>query len=125
MNALFLKDLADKTRRGLRGRVEKGKPGGGLAYGYKVARKFSPNGEAIKGDREIDQERAKIVRRIFKEYALKNKSPKVIASDLNAFVQIRELSKHKILKTLFWPPLKPISCKMNWSRYSVKNIKAG
>ena len=25
MNALFLKDLADKTRRGLRGRVELGK----------------------------------------------------------------------------------------------------
>ena len=31
MNALFLKDLADKTRRGLRGRVEAGKSGGGLA----------------------------------------------------------------------------------------------
>lgn len=30
MNAMFLKDLADKTRRGLRGRVEKGKSGGGL-----------------------------------------------------------------------------------------------
>ncbi|MBT6136841.1 MAG: recombinase family protein, partial [Rhodospirillaceae bacterium] len=29
MNALFLQDLADKTRRGLRGRVEQGKSGGG------------------------------------------------------------------------------------------------
>ncbi|MCH2038149.1 MAG: recombinase family protein [Rickettsiales bacterium] len=28
MNAIFLKDLADKTRRGLRGRVENGKSGG-------------------------------------------------------------------------------------------------
>ena len=83
MNALFLKDLADKTRRGLRGRVEKGKSGGGLAYGYKVARKFSPNGEVIRGDREIDEEQAKIVIRIFKEYAFENKSPKTIASDLN------------------------------------------
>ncbi|MFP3747674.1 recombinase family protein, partial [Achromobacter sp. SIMBA_011] len=36
MNALFLKDLADKTRRGLRGRVEDGKSGGGLCYGYDV-----------------------------------------------------------------------------------------
>jgi len=26
MNALFLKELADKTRRGMRGRVELGKP---------------------------------------------------------------------------------------------------
>ena len=36
MNALFLKDLADKTRRGLRGRVEAGKSGGGNSYGYDV-----------------------------------------------------------------------------------------
>jgi site-specific DNA recombinase len=38
MNALFLKDLADKTRRGLRGRVEAGKSGGGNSYGYDVVR---------------------------------------------------------------------------------------
>src|SRR3546814_9598621 len=38
MNALFLKALADKTRRGLRGRVEKGQSGGGLCFGYDVAR---------------------------------------------------------------------------------------
>ena len=38
MNALFLKDLADKTRRGLRGRVELGKSGGGLCYGYRVVK---------------------------------------------------------------------------------------
>ncbi len=30
MNALFLKDLADKTRRGLQGRIEAGKSSGGL-----------------------------------------------------------------------------------------------
>lgn len=83
MNSMFLKDLADKTRRGLRGRVEKGKSGGGLAYGYKVARKFNAAGEAIKGEREIDEDQAKIVRRIFREYALENKSPKAIASRLN------------------------------------------
>ena len=32
MNAMFLKDLADKTRRGLRGKVENGKSGGGDRY---------------------------------------------------------------------------------------------
>lgn len=83
MNAMFLKDLADKTRRGLRGRVEKGKSGGGIAYGYKVVKKFNSEGEAIRGDREIDEQQAKIVRRIFHEYALENKSPRAIASDLN------------------------------------------
>ena len=34
MNALFLKDLAQKTRRGLQGRVLQGLSGGGLCYGY-------------------------------------------------------------------------------------------
>ena len=33
MNALFLKDLAMKTRRGLEGRVRQGFSGGGNAYG--------------------------------------------------------------------------------------------
>src|SRR5271154_1113452 len=40
MNALFLKDLADKTRRGLRGRVAAGKSAGGLCYGYDVVREL-------------------------------------------------------------------------------------
>ena len=36
MNALYLKDLAEKTRRGLRGRVEAGRSAGGRCYGYDV-----------------------------------------------------------------------------------------
>ncbi|MES9993990.1 MAG: recombinase family protein [Candidatus Thiodiazotropha sp.] len=83
MNAMFLKDLADKTRRGLRGRVENGKSGGGLAYGYAVVKKFNADGEAQKGEREVVKEQAVIIRRIFEEYALKNKSPKAIADALN------------------------------------------
>jgi site-specific DNA recombinase len=38
MNALFLKDLGAKTHRGIRGRVEAGRVGGGNAYGYQVVR---------------------------------------------------------------------------------------
>jgi DNA invertase Pin-like site-specific DNA recombinase len=41
MNALFLKDLAEKTHRGLRGRIEDGKSAGGLCYGYRVVKEFS------------------------------------------------------------------------------------
>ena len=48
MNALFLKDLADKTRRGLRGRVEAGKSGGGKSYGYDVVKRFDAVGDAIR-----------------------------------------------------------------------------
>src|SRR4029453_17528168 len=65
MNALFLKDLADKTRRGIRGRVEAGKSGGGFCYGYKVRREISPGEPAATGDREIVQVQAEVIRRIF------------------------------------------------------------
>jgi DNA invertase Pin-like site-specific DNA recombinase len=60
MNALFLKDLADKTRRGLRGRVELGKSGGGLCYGYKV-RPATPEGDGT-GEREIVPAEAEVIR---------------------------------------------------------------
>src|ERR687888_1418245 len=60
MNALFLKDLADKTRRGLRGRVELGKSGGGLCFGYRV-RRATHDGVAM-GEREIVPAEAEVVR---------------------------------------------------------------
>ena len=82
MNALFLKDLAAKTHRGLRGRVEKGKAGGGLCYGYDVVKRLDGNGEPIRGERKINKVEATIVRRIFREFA-DGKSPKAIARDLN------------------------------------------
>ena len=83
MNALFLKDLADKTRRGLRGRIEAGKSGGGNCYGYDVVKKFNADGEAIRGERRINEFEAGIVRHIFNEYAA-GKSPRAIAAGLNA-----------------------------------------
>ena len=78
MNALYLKDLADKTRRGLRGRVEAGRSGGGNSYGYNVV----AGDENDRGKRAIDDAEAKIVIRIFKEYAT-GKSPRKIAFGLN------------------------------------------
>ena len=82
MNALFLKDLADKVRRGLRGRVEGGKSGGGNCYGYDVVKKFAADGEPVRGDRAINKFEACVVRRIFSNYA-SGKSPKRIAFELN------------------------------------------
>jgi len=49
MNALFLKDLAAKTHRGLRGRVEAGRSGGGNCYGYDVVHQPAGNGEIERG----------------------------------------------------------------------------
>ncbi|MGP8025219.1 MAG: recombinase family protein [Acidocella sp.] len=82
MNALFLKDLAAKTHRGLRGRVEKGKAGGGLCFGYRVVKKLDGNGEPLRGEREIVASEAITIRRIFGEFAA-GKSPRAIAVDLN------------------------------------------
>ena len=65
MNALFLKDLADKVRRGLRGRIEDGKSGGGNSYGYDVVRTFDAIGDPVRGERKINPAEAAIVREIF------------------------------------------------------------
>ncbi len=83
MNALFLKDLAAKIKRGQRGRVEVGKIPGGNSYGYKVIRKLCDNGTVTKGDREIDDEQANIIRRIFDEF-IAGHSARQIATHLNA-----------------------------------------
>jgi DNA invertase Pin-like site-specific DNA recombinase len=82
MNALFLKELAEKTRRGLRGRIELGKAGGGVSFGYRIVRRLE-NGLVTTGEREIVPEEAAIVRRIFNDYAT-GASPKQIAKTLNA-----------------------------------------
>ena len=83
MNALFLKDLAKKTHRGLRGRVEKGKSGGGLSYGYDLVRRLDAGGEPIRGERTINLVEAEVIRRIFRDYA-NGISPLAIAKRLNA-----------------------------------------
>jgi hypothetical protein len=81
MNAMFLKELADKTRRGLSGRVELGKAGGGLCFGYRIVRTFK-DGVVSTGEREIVPEEAEVIRRIFRDYVA-GISPKQIAKDLN------------------------------------------
>jgi len=83
MNALFLKDLADKTRRGQRGRVEKGKTGGGLCYGYDVVRSIGADGQPVTGERRINEAEAEVIRRVFQDYAA-GKSSRTIAFALNA-----------------------------------------
>jgi site-specific DNA recombinase len=82
MGALFLKDLAEKTRRGRRGRVEIGKAAGGNSYGYDPVTRIDADGQPVRGDRVINAAEASIVRRIFQDYA-KGKSPKRVAFELN------------------------------------------
>ncbi len=82
MSSLFLKDLAQKTHRGLEGRVRKGKSAGGITYGYDVVRDIQSDGSVTTGERAINDNQASIVRRIFEEFAM-GRSPRAIAGSLN------------------------------------------
>jgi site-specific DNA recombinase len=83
MNALFLKDLASKIRRGQRGRITSGFSAGGLSYGYQVTRELDVDGQPVAGKRSVKGDEAVVIRRIFTEYA-SGKSPRRIAAELNA-----------------------------------------
>jgi len=78
MAALFLKDLAQKTKRGQIGRVKAGRIPGGKSYGYDIVKR----GEE-RGLRAINAAEADVVRRIFREYA-DGKGTLSIVADLNA-----------------------------------------
>ena len=82
MNALYLKDLAQKTRRGLEGRVRASRSGGGKAYGYDVVREVDAQGDPVRGKRAVNAAEAAVVTRIFSAFA-SNRSPKAIAHELN------------------------------------------
>jgi len=82
MSALFLRQLAEKTHRGLEGRVKAGKSAGGLSYGYRLDRQPLPDGTWTTGDRVIDPTEAAIVTRIFTEYD-RGRSARAIAIGLN------------------------------------------
>lgn len=73
MNALFLKDLAAKTRRGIRGR---------LCYGYKVVKQLDARGDPIWGDREINETEAIVVCNVSRNFAA-GIAPRTIARPLN------------------------------------------
>lgn len=67
MNAVFLKDLSAKTRRGLIGVIESGRQVGPPAYGYRSVNQFDGT-DVIRGLREIDPDTSEIVRRIYNLY---------------------------------------------------------
>ncbi|CAH0150504.1 recombinase family protein [Roseomonas sp. CECT 9278] len=83
MGALYLKDLAAKTRRGQEGRVRKGFAFGPPPYGYRKVRQFDDKGDPVLGRREVDPVEAAIVCRIFGDYVA-GRSPREIAAALNA-----------------------------------------
>lgn len=83
MDAQFRKDLAAKVKRGQRGTISQKRFAAGIAYGYRKANRLDANGELIRGLREVDEDQAEVVRRIFREFAA-GFSPRQIADRLNA-----------------------------------------
>jgi site-specific DNA recombinase len=79
MAQLTLSDLRDKTKRGQLGRIRQGRLAGGKAYGYDIVEGKTDDD---RGKRSINNEEARIVRRIYKDFA-QGKSPRAIAKDLN------------------------------------------
>lgn len=54
MSAIALRRLAEKTHRGLRGRVKSGKSGGGLTFRYDVVHCPMDDGTVTTGERKIN-----------------------------------------------------------------------
>lgn len=70
MNALFLKDMKEKVRRGQSARIAAGFALAACPYGYRIVRGLmDPAGRLMNGVREINEAEAEVVRRIFREYA--------------------------------------------------------
>ena len=82
MNAIQIKELGNKIRRGQKGSVKRGRVPGGLSYGYEPDPVLRPDGTVERGRRRINEAEAAIVRRIFREY-LAGDSPGTITNRLN------------------------------------------
>lgn len=82
-DAQFRPDLAKRVRRGHIGALRQGRIPGSIAYGHRQANRLDDKGNVVRGLREIDDDKAAIVRRIFAEYAA-GRSARAIVRDLNA-----------------------------------------
>lgn len=79
MNALYLKDMKEKVRRGQSARAEAGFAQSHSPYGYRVVRGVvDAKGRNVNGIREIDEIKAAVVRRIYSEYAAGHSIPEIV-----------------------------------------------
>ena len=81
-NAMFLKDLSFKVKRGISGKVAKGRAITKAPYGYDIVRRFDTQGQPVRGERSINEAEAATVRRIFTLYN-QGQSARKIAKTFN------------------------------------------
>lgn len=82
MSALYIRDLARRTHRGLQDRVLNGESAGGHAYGYDIAPQMDDKGKPIGGKHTVNVSQAAIVVRIMEEFSSGKPAPR-ICIDLN------------------------------------------
>ncbi len=78
----MIEQIRFRTREGMKTAVRKGSASTCLSYGYRLGLKYDAKGDRIPGLREIDEDKAKFIIRIFEEYA-QGVSPRDIAKRLN------------------------------------------
>jgi site-specific DNA recombinase len=83
IDAQYIEDLKHAIRRGMSGVVRSGRHAGGRAYGYRPVKEFDASGEPARGELEIVESEADVVRRIFEMYAT-GETPRAIAAALNS-----------------------------------------
>lgn len=83
IGSIFLPNLRAKVRRGLAAVVESGRTPAKVLYGYRKVVAHDASGNVIPGLREIDPDKAAIVRRIFRDFA-NGQSAVQIAKGLNS-----------------------------------------
>lgn len=78
----LVEQIRYRTREGMKMTVKKGKAPTCLAYGYVLSQQRDANGDRMRGLRDLNPDKAEVVRRIFKMYA-DGASPQEIANTLN------------------------------------------
>ncbi|MBY5625909.1 recombinase family protein [Rhizobium leguminosarum] len=78
----LVEQIRYRTREGMKMAVRKGKASTCLAYGYQLSQQRDAMGDRIRGLREIDPDKAVLVRRIYQLYA-DGMSPRDVARLLN------------------------------------------
>ncbi len=82
LGSMFLSNLQRKTLRGMKAAVLAGRIAGGRAYGYRRVVREDERGDLVRGVFEIDEEQAKVIRRICRDFAV-GRSAIQIATELN------------------------------------------
>jgi DNA invertase Pin-like site-specific DNA recombinase len=80
MNALQLRDMKARVKRGHQAKIAAGLAASSCTYGYRVVRGVvDGKGRNVNGIREIDEAAAAVIRRVYQEYIAGRSIPEIVA----------------------------------------------